>query len=208
MSPLRRRPADPAVAPDTDDRDGPRAGDHRSELDELLVRVAGGDEHAFAELYDRLAGPVLGLARRVLRDPAQAEEVAQEVLVELWRTAGRFDPQRGSARGWVLTMTHRRAVDRVRSAQASADRDLAVGSREHVTDYDVVSETVTTRLEQEEVRQALGELTDLQREALTLAYYGGYTHREVSELLHVPLGTVKTRLRDGLLRLRDALGVA
>jgi RNA polymerase sigma-70 factor (ECF subfamily) len=173
----------------------------------LLLQVARGDEAAFERLYDRMAGTVFGVVRRVVRDPAQSEEVAQEVLVEVWRTATRFDPGRGTALTWVLTMAHRRAVDRVRSAQAAADRDERVGELARTPAYDEVAEVVETRLEQEQVRRALGTLTDLQREAVTLAYYGGYTYREVAVLLDVPLGTVKTRLRDGLIRLRDTLGV-
>lgn len=176
-------------------------------LEELLLQVARGDEAAFERLYDRMAGTVFGVVRRVVRDPAQSEEVAQEVLVEVWRTATRFDPGRGTALTWVLTMAHRRAVDRVRSAQAAADRDERVGELARTPAYDEVAEVVETRLEQEQVRRALGTLTDLQREAVTLAYYGGYTYREVAVLLDVPLGTVKTRLRDGLIRLRDTLGV-
>ncbi|MGN6245589.1 MAG: sigma-70 family RNA polymerase sigma factor [Motilibacteraceae bacterium] len=176
-------------------------------LDGTLLRVARGDEAAFEELYDAMAGSVFGVVRRVLRDPAQSEEVAQEVLVEVWRSATRFDPERGSAQTWILTMAHRRAVDRVRSAQAASDREERVGAREHVTAYDDVVEQVETRLEVEAVRRCLGSLTELQREAVNLAFYGGYTHREVAELLDAPLGTVKTRLRDGLIRLRDCLGV-
>lgn len=176
-------------------------------LDAVLLRVARGDEAAFEQLYDTVAGSVFGVVRRVLRDPAQSEEVAQEVLVEVWRSATRFDPQRGSARTWILTMAHRRAVDRVRSAQAASDREERVGAREHATAYDDVVEQVESRLEVEAVRRCLGGLTELQREAVNLAFYGGYTHREVAELLDTPLGTVKTRLRDGLIRLRDCLGV-
>jgi RNA polymerase sigma-70 factor, ECF subfamily len=176
--------------------------------EELLARVAKGDRAAFAELFDRVGGQVHGLVRRVLRDPSQSEEVTQEVMLEIWRTAPRFDPARGSASAWMLTMAHRRAVDRVRSEQASRDRDDRVGTRDAVREFDVVSEEVERTLEHQEVRAALATLTDLQREAVELAYYGGYTYREVAELLDTPLGTVKTRLRDGLIRLRDTLGVS
>src|SRR5205823_2676795 len=150
----------------------------------------------------------LGLVRRVLRDPAQSEEVAQEVLVEVWRGAARYDPAKGSVQAWVLTMAHRRAVDRVRAAQSSSDREARIARQEVDRAYDQVAEQVEIRLEQEQVRRCLASLTELQRESVTLAYYGGYTHREVADLLDLPLGTVKTRLRDGLIRLRDCLGVA
>ena len=176
-------------------------------LEDVVARVALGNEDAFEVLYQRVAGQVLGLVRRVLRDPAQSEEVAQEVLVEVWRTAPRFDRNRGSASAWILTMAHARAVDRVRSAQAAAARDETVGRRQHGREYDEVAEEVEVRLEQQAVRSCLGTLTDVQREAVQLAYYGGHTYREVAELLDTPLGTVKTRLRDGLIRLRDCLGV-
>lgn len=176
-------------------------------LEDVVARVARGDEKAFETLYDAVAGQVHGLIRRVLRDPAQAEEVTQEVFLEIWRTATRFDPARGKAKSWVLTMAHARAVDRVRSAQASSDRDLKVGQRDYAVAYDSVAEAVETRFERTQVKNCLGGLTELQRESVTLAYYGGYTYNEVANLLSVPLGTVKTRLRDGLIRMRDCMGV-
>jgi RNA polymerase sigma-70 factor, ECF subfamily len=192
----RRPTAEASAAPRSDDP-----------LEGLLALVAGGDEQAFAELYGRVAPAVFGLVARVVRDPAQAEEVTQEVFVELWRTASRFDPARGTARSWVMTCAHRRAVDRVRSAERAARRDDLAGRRDQGRPYDEVVEQVETGLERERVRRGLAGLTDLQREAVVLAYYGGYTHRQIAELLGVPSGTVKTRLRDGLLRLRDHLGV-
>jgi RNA polymerase sigma-70 factor, ECF subfamily len=175
--------------------------------DELLRQVARGDEQAFRELYDLLAPRVFGLARRVVRDPAQAEEVAQEALVEVWRTATRFDAAKGSATSWVLTITHRRAVDRVRAAQAGADRERRVAAASVDTPYDDVVEEVTASLELQQVRRCLQGLTDLQREAITLAYYDGFTYREVAEKLDTALPTIKSRMRDGLIRMRDCLGV-
>jgi RNA polymerase sigma-70 factor (ECF subfamily) len=177
-------------------------------LEDLLSRTARGEQPAFEQLYRRVAAPVFGIVRRVLRDPAQSEEVTQEVLVEVWRTASRFDETRGSALSWVMTMAHRRAVDRVRSERSAGDRERRAGRRDVDPSYDEVVEAVEARLEREAVRRCLGTLTDIQRESVTLAYYGGYNYREVAELLDVPLGTVKTRMRDGLIRLRDCLGVA
>lgn len=176
--------------------------------DELLRRVARGDEDAFRALYDVIAPRVYGLARRVVRDPAQAEEVAQEALVEVWRMAPRYDSSKGSATAWVLTIAHRRAVDRVRAAQAGADRERRVAAASVETPYDDVVEGVTASLEQQQVRRCLQGLTDLQRQAITLAYYDGYSYREVAEKLEAALPTIKSRLRDGLIRLRDCLGVA
>lgn len=176
--------------------------------DELLVAVARGDREGFTSLYDRLGGLVYGVVKRVVRDPSQSEEVAQEVLVEVWRTATRFDPTKGTAQTWILTMAHRRAIDRVRSEQSSRDRSDRIGRRDRARDYDEVAEEVETRFEHQQVRDALDALTDLQREAVELAYYRGYTYREVAEMLDTPLGTIKTRMRDGLIRLRDAMGVA
>lgn len=178
------------------------------DLQELLAAVARGDEAAFGRVYDIVAGPVLGLVRSVLRDPAQSEEVAQEVLVEVWQTATRFQASRGSGMTWVMTLAHRRAVDRVRSAQASADREHKAALLERTPAFDEVSEQVESRLEREQVRRCMRTLTELQRQSVTLAYYQGFTYREVAELLAAPLGTVKTRLRDGLIRLRDCLGVS
>ena len=184
---------------------GQAGGRDGGDLAVLLGQVARGDEDAYGVLYGQLAGHVLGVARSVLRDPAQAEEVAQEVLLEVWRDAARFDAARGTAKAWVMTLAHRRSVDRVRSEQASADREQRAARAE--ISYDVVAETVAARLDAERVRRCLGSLTGLQQESITLAYYRGCTYREVAGLLRVPLGTVKTRMRDGLIRLRDCLGV-
>ena len=179
----------------------------RSEIDNLLRAVARGDDAAFTRLYDLLAPRVFGLARRVLRDPAQAEEMAQEVLVEVWRTASRFDSQRGSGLSWVLTIAHRRTVDRVRSEQAASDRLQKVAAASVHVPYDEVADQVGSRMERQQVRRCLDGLTELQRQAITLAYYGGHTYREVATLLDAALPTVKTRMRDGLIRLRDCLNV-
>ncbi|MFE2811543.1 sigma-70 family RNA polymerase sigma factor [Streptomyces nigra] len=177
------------------------------DLQQLVHEVALGDQEAFATVYDAVAGSVLGVARAVLRDQAQSEEVAQEVLVEVWRTAPRYRPERGTAINWILTLAHRRAVDRVRSVEAAAARDAKAALLAHQPAYDEVIEQVENRLEQEQVRRCLRTLTELQRQSVTLAYYRGLTYREVAEVLSLPLGTVKTRLRDGLIRLRDCLGV-
>jgi len=173
--------------------------------DHLLRRVARGDEAAFAELYDHVAPRIYGLVLRVVRDPSMAEEVAQEALLEAWRTAVRFDPVRGSAMSWLFTIAHRRAVDRVRSEQAGAARMRRVAMVD--TPYDEVVEQASARIERQQLRRCLGRLTELQREAILMAYFGGYTYREVAERLDAPLPTVKTRMRDGLIRLRDCLGV-
>ncbi|GAA4667479.1 MULTISPECIES: ECF RNA polymerase sigma factor SigK [Amycolatopsis] len=184
-----------------------RPGEQGPTPEELLTQVARGSEAAFERLYEVVAGPVYGIVRRVVRDVAQSEEVAQEVLVELWRTAPRYDPAKGGAVNWALTLAHRRAVDRVRSAQARADREQKASAVAPGREFDEVAEAVTARLEREQVRRCLGSLTELQRESVLLAYYGGKTYPEVAELLDSPLGTIKTRLRDGLIRLRDCLGV-
>lgn len=176
-------------------------------LTDLLRRVARGDERAFADVYELVSPTVYGLVLRILRDPAQAEEVAQEVLVEVWRTACRYDDRRGSPKAWVMTLAHRRAVDRVRSEQASTEREARAAAADTNRPYDEVSEEATTRIEGERVRRCLDTLTELQCQSVRLAYYGGYTYREVSRLLTTPLGTIKTRMRDGLIRLRDCLGV-
>lgn len=176
-------------------------------MEDLLVKVAKGDNAAYEAVFTRASGPIYGLVRRVLRDPAQSEEVTQEVLINVWKSASRFDEKQGSAMAWIMTMAHRRAVDRVRSEQSATERARRLQSRSFEPAYDEVSESVEIRLEKEAVRRCLGSLTELQRESVGLAYYGGYSYREVSELLDVPLGTVKTRMRDGLIRLRDCLGV-
>jgi RNA polymerase sigma-70 factor (ECF subfamily) len=183
------------------------AADRRGErdLNDLLIHVARGDQDAFEQLYDRLAGPAYGVIRRVLRDPSQSEEVTQEVLLEVWRTAARFDPAMGGAATWVMTIAHRRAIDRVRSSVAATEREQKTAVVNSLRDE--VADEVEASLDRERVRRCLDGLTEVQRESITLAYYGGYSYRQVAELLTVTLGAIKTRIRDGLIRMRDCLGV-
>ena len=173
---------------------------------DLLTLTATGDTAAFSALYDRVVPWVFGLVRRILRNPAQSEEVTQEIMLDVWRTATRYDADRGSAHAWILTIAHRRAVDRVRSEQAAADRTEQAGARSAEIEFDQVADTVSTRLEAEQVRRCLGTLTELQRESIELAYYNGYTYPEVAQQLGAKLPTIKARMRDGLIRLRDCLG--
>jgi RNA polymerase sigma-70 factor (ECF subfamily) len=194
MGVLRSMRARPAEHDDLDDPCGA-----------LLRRAGRGDQSAFGDLYDALSPLVYGVVLKVVRDPSHAEEVAQEVFVELWRLAARFDGTKGSAQAWAATLAHRRAIDRVRSEQSSRlrqERDANQTVREH----DVVSAEVEATLEQARVRRALTQLSELQREAVELAYFGGHTYREVAVLLDVAEGTVKSRIRDGMIRLRDELG--
>ena len=173
----------------------------------LLQQSARGDREAFASLYDATAARVHGLVLRVVRDRAQAEEVTQEAFLEIWRTATRFDPERGSAMAWLMTIAHRKAVDRVRSAEATSRREATYGQQNQTIDHDATADAAHASLEARRVRAALTQLTDVQREAIQLAYFGGYTHTEVAALLDLPVGTAKTRIRDGLIRLRDTIGV-
>jgi RNA polymerase sigma-70 factor (ECF subfamily) len=171
----------------------------------LLRRAGRGDQSAFADLFDELSPMVHGVVLKVVRDPSQAEEVAQEVFVELWRLAARFDGSKGSARSWAATLAHRRAIDRVRSEQSSRDREAREVSRAS-GDHDVVVAEVESSIDQARVRRALARLSAIQREAVELAYFGGHTYREVAVVLGVAEGTVKSRIRDGMIRLRDELG--
>ncbi|MEQ8841640.1 MAG: ECF RNA polymerase sigma factor SigK [Acidimicrobiales bacterium] len=171
-----------------------------------LHQAGRGDEKAFGRFYDLTAAMVHGIVLRVVRDPGMAEEITQEVFLEIWRLAPRYEPSRGSAKSWAATIAHRRAVDRVRSEQSRRRREEADG-RKDTAAFDSVSEIVDDEFERERVVKALASLSETQREAVSLAYYGGHTYREVAALLEVPEGTVKTRIRDGLIRLRDTLGV-
>lgn len=173
------------------------------DADYLLSMVARGDSGAFERLYDELSAPVYGLARRVVRDPARAEDVTQEVFLEVWRKAARFDRNLGKAKTWVMTIAHRRAVDAVRRNEA-AKRSDQQGAPDDVM-HDEPAETLIEAEEHQDVRECMETLTDLQLESVRLAYFQGYTYNEVATLLEKPLPTIKTRMRDGLIRLRDCL---
>lgn len=172
----------------------------------LLKRAGRGSQEAFAELYDHLAPLVFGVVRRVVRDPSISEEVTQEVFVELWRLAARHDDGVGSVASWATTIAHRRAIDRVRSEQSARNRIDREGSKRTIV-VDQPDERVEATLEAVRVRRAMTRLTSPQREAIELAYFAGHTYREVAVLLDVPEGTIKSRIRDGMIRLRDELGV-
>lgn len=199
--------------------DGPTGADGRADTPKeqlehrllgVIDRVGRGDEQAFDELYDLLAGLVHGLVLRVLRDPAQSQEVTQEVFLEIWRQAPRFDRSRGKVRSWAAVIAHRRAVDRVRSEQARGtreERDHQLAPPPDPPTADPVGEAIDRRFDRERVRRALFRLSDVQRQAVELAYFKGYSYRQVAVALDTPEGTVKTRIRDGMIRLRDELGV-
>ena len=170
-----------------------------------LVASSRGDESAFAMLYEVVAPRVYGLVLRVLTDQHLSQEVTQEVFLQLWETSGRFDPDRGSARSWIMTLAHRRAVDCVRSSEARRRRDTVDADRSRSAPFDQTAEAAHASLEAQALRAALATLSDTQRQALELAYFGGHTHTEVARLLQLPLGTAKTRIRDGLIQLRDIM---
>lgn len=174
-----------------------------ADVDTLLSRVARGDSKAFDHLYDEVAPAVFGLARRVVRDPARAEDVTQEVFLEVWRKAARFDRKLGKGKTWIMTIAHRRAVDAVRRSESQKRQDHH-GAPDEIS-HDEPADAVINAEEHGEVRECLETLTDLQLESVRLAYFNGYTYGEVATLLEKPLPTIKTRMRDGLIRLRDCL---
>ncbi|MEO8850117.1 MAG: ECF RNA polymerase sigma factor SigK [Allobranchiibius sp.] len=180
--------------------------DSTPQLADLLQAAGRGDQDSFARLYDATSSRINGLVVRLIVDRAQAEEITQEVFLEIWRTSPKFDPARGSALSWMFTLAHRRSVDRVRSAQASRRRDTTHARESQETSYDSTVDQVTAQLDADRVRVAMKTLGDNQRQALSLVYFEGHTHAEVAERLGIPLGTAKTRIRDGLLRLRTAMG--
>lgn len=170
----------------------------------LMRRTAGGDIAAFEELYEELAAAVLSLARRVVRDPARAEEITQEVFLQVWRQAPRYRGEEGSVRTWVLTLTHRRAVDVVRASESSRRREEQAARREIHAVAGPEADAVLAA-DRVGVRRCLDALTPLQRESIGLAYYAGLTYAQVAHRLGRGLPAVKTRMRDGLARLRDCV---
>lgn len=191
-----------AAAPVTD----PPA-DLSHHLSALLGRVADGDRGAFAEFYQLTSRRVYGMARRVLIDAELSEDTTQEVFLQVWQNAAKFDPAAGSPLSWLMTISHRRAVDKVRSSQSSTDREARYGASSQDIDHDSVSDEVGSKLEAEAVVRCLGTLTETQQESVRLAYYGGLTYREVAERLNAAVPTIKSRIRDGLIRLKTCLEV-
>ena len=190
-----------------DNKDAETTADARAELDGLLARVAGGDHVAFRELYDVFAPRIYGLIRRTLLDNGQTQEVTQDVFLEVWRSASRFDAARGSATSWIMMMAHGRAVDRVRACQASRDRDRRIGARDCEVNFDPVSKAGELSVESARVKVALASLTAAQRDAISMTYFEGLTGPEIAARLDIPVSTLKSRLREALIRLRDELGV-
>ncbi|EID09016.1 sigma-70 family RNA polymerase sigma factor [Mycobacterium xenopi] len=178
-----------------------------SDLDALLRRVARRDADAFAQFYDRTRARVYGLVTRVLRDSGYGEETTQEVYLEVWRTAKDYDSTKGSALAWLLTMAHRRAVDRVRSEQAASQRESRYSAANIDPSSDVVADSAIAGDERRRVVECLDGLTDAQRQCIELAYYGGLTYVEVSQHLSANLSTIKSRMRDAIRSLRNCLGV-
>jgi RNA polymerase sigma-70 factor (ECF subfamily) len=175
-----------------------------TETSRLLTLVSSGDRGAFSKLYDHLAPRVHGMVRRTLLDDSQSQEVTQDVFFEVWRTARRFDSTKGSGVGWIMTMAHGRAVDRVRSAKTSRARDVRVGLRDTEVHFDPVAEAGEVSAESARVTAAMRRLTEIQRDAITMTYFEGLNG---PERLGIPIGTVKSRIREALIRLRDELGV-
>lgn len=177
------------------------------DFDRLLVSVGAGDQHAFSRLYDELAPNVLGLATHILRDSAQAEEVTQEVFVELWQNAAKFDPARGSAKSWVLRLAKLRAIDRLRSWRSAQARDQEDFLQQQTTWVAPAEDEAAQRLESEALQELIDSIGEPHRSALMLAYFGELTHKEIADATGVALGTAKTRVRDGLNKLRQAVQV-
>jgi RNA polymerase sigma-70 factor (ECF subfamily) len=184
-----------------------RSGDGQEALADLIRSTADGDQQAFAELYRLTSRRVYGMARRVLIDAELAQDAAQEVYLQIWQNAAKFDAASGSPLAWLMTIAHRRAVDKVRSAQSSADREAKYGATSQSIEHDEVADAVSDRIDAESVVKCLATLTDTQQESVKLAYYGGLTYREVAEKLGAAVPTVKSRIRDGLLRLKSCLEV-
>ncbi|WP_460464299.1 ECF RNA polymerase sigma factor SigK [Arthrobacter pigmenti] len=204
--------------PQSGRRDGPgsqsterpssRESPERAQLVELLHQTGRGDQAAFARLYELTARRVFGMARRILVDAELSEDATQEVYLQVWNTAAKYDPASGSPVAWLMTIAHRRAVDKVRSEQSASDREARYGAGSHVVEHDEVVEAVTGRIEAEAVINCLETLTDTQQESVRMAYYGGLTYREVAAKLGIAIPTIKSRIRDGLLRLKTCLGVS
>ncbi len=181
---------------------------HERQLDDLLVRVGEGDSAAFDDLHSITNRQLSGVVLKILRGASHAEEVTQELYLQIWSQASRFEPQKGTARAWMTTMARRRAIDRVRTVQAAVVRESRYTAGQHVRDIDDVWERVSDRIDAEAVRSAVLNLSPKQRQAVVMAYLEGRTAVDIASAIDVAVGTVKTRTRDGLTNLRAQLGAA
>ena len=203
-APVWQNRAIPRQEPTLPVREPPSAEQRALEV-ALLARVRDGDASALSDLYGRFGGPLYSLAYQVVHDATAAEDVVQEVFMAVWRDAGRFDPAKGSPAGWLFALTRHKAIDLLRRETTARSRSVDVDLTLEPASEDVEQEA-WLGIRRDRTLESLGALSDLQREAVELAFFGGLTHVEVAERLGIPLGTAKTRIRSGLLRLRDLLG--
>lgn len=186
----------------------PRAEGSSDYLTGLLIETALGSHQAFTDFYNHTCSRVFGIARKTVIDPHLSEEVTQEVFLAVWSSAGKYNPEAGSPLTWLMTIAHRRAVDKVRSHQNDTTRQQRWAAATQTLPYDEVAESVCDRIEAQRLNDSLACLTELQHQAIVLAYFGSLTYSEVAHTLSTPIPTIKSRIRAGLKQLRNQMETA